>query len=178
MMEYKNLFTPREVNYTSPFYWVKHLMEIIVAIPFFGQAIFYLLFLPIFVGISFVIALTLFPDGDFIILISGFIIMLLLYFLAGKLEIIYEYREDKFRNKIFKEYENEIIIYNKFLCDYEIDSRIIDDPVGYFSKVLKELDLSDNNNLAKKLKRLHFNTYRKKESKVNSSHLDILFRNL
>lgn len=178
MIQYENLFKPREINYTSPFYWVQHLMEVIVAIPVFGQAIFYVMFLPIYVGISFSIALIIFPNGDFIIFISGFIIMVLLYFLAGELEKIYEYREDKFRHKIFKEYDNEIIIYNKFLSDYEMNSRIIDDPVGYFSKVLKELDLSKNNDLIKKLKRLHFNTYRKKESKVNSSHLDILFKNL
>jgi len=178
MYSYKDLFTSREVNYSSPYYWVKHLMELIAGIPFFGPGIFYLLFIPIYMGISFVLAVTIFPDGDLIVFISGFIIMIILYFLAGKIEKLYEYREDKFRAKIFEDYEEEIKVYNRFLSVYENDSHVFDDPKEYIHKVFTKIELSNYDNLTKKLKRLHFNTHRIRENKVNASHLDILFRNL
>jgi hypothetical protein len=178
MVNYKSVFTPREINITSPYYWGVFITESIVKIPYIGTALFFVLFISFYMGFATSIALLLGVDSAISGLIVVIIIMSLMYFIAKQLEKLHDSREVKFRKKIFTKLEKEINIYNKFMSDCVTNPGLLKEPTNYIKRTFEELGVSHTKDLVFNLKRLHFNSLKKFEGTVNTSYLKPIIKSL
>ena len=179
MKQYHLYFNEREVQLLSIYYWIIYLSEIIICIPLIGPGLIIVSSIILYMGLSFAIAVAIFPNGDFIVLISGIIIMILLYKLPQIVENFYDKRCEIFERNFKNKYKKEIELYMFALVDLK-ETEIYDSVrmKKYITESMKKFSIKYCKRSKWILRRIHFNTYKNRKDIYNSNHLKLFIKNL